>query len=666
MTFHTEVRFIEVDAFVTDAAGTPVPNLKMSDFELYEDGTRQQIQSFAWVDIPIERASRPLYSPRAIESDVRSNTGGEGRLYLILLDDVHVHPAHAPLARASLRQFVERNFGTNDLAAVVRVRNTRDSQDFTNNPRLLLQAIDRFTGSIPRAPEVPDTPPAAAEPAGTDPPAAAAAPATAPVPAGTELPFASASRREIEIAADARDASSRVRELAEFLAGVRGRRKALIFVSEGSPIDTYAAMGQAANVASIVVEDTRKAIAAATRGNVTIYTIDPRGLMETDPNYLSGTEVPSTTGRRLSQDSLREIAFETGGFASVNMNDLDRTFERIVRENSAYYLLGYSPSNDRADGRYRRLEVRVRKPGLQVRSRNGYTASRDRSAASQMDPKASRGLAAVSSAIASPLPTSGLPLQVFAAPYRGPSSNASVVLAIEIDASKLDFVERNGLFVEQVEIAHGASNALGKAFQPQRHSVALNLKPATYDRAQKGGIRLLTHMELAPGRYQVRVAVGSQEGKAGSVFYDLEVPDFTRQPFAMSGLSLSSSRSQEALTILPKALPIVLKSPIVTSRVFDSRETVSVFGEVYASGTAPRAHTVDITTELRTDSGAVVRSSTERRSSSELAGAAGGYGFTAVVPLAGLTPGIYVVHSEARLNTGSRPNASRDVQISVR
>ncbi len=64
-----------------------------------------------------------------------------------------------------------------------------------------------------------------------------------------------------------------------------------------------------------------------------------------------------------SQDSLRTLATETGGFAAVNRNDFTDAFARIVRENSSYYVLGYYPTNDRRDGRFRRIEVRVKRPG---------------------------------------------------------------------------------------------------------------------------------------------------------------------------------------------------------------------------------------------------------------------------------------------------------------
>jgi VWFA-related protein len=672
VTFRTEVRFIEVDAFVTNADGTPVADLTLEDFELYEDGKRQQIQSFSSVNLPIDRPDRPLYSPTAIEPDVRTNEGGEGRVYLILLDDIHVHPSRVPHIRAALHQFIERNFGANDLAAVARVRNTRDSQDFTNNPRLLLKAIDSFTGNVPRervivTPDVGFDPLSAAA-AAADPVGAAALAAALTAPTAPGAPTST----EIERAQEAMNATSRVRELSEFLASVRGRRKALIFVSEGSPFDTFAVMGQPGLMASNVTDDTKRAIAAATRGNVTVYAIDPRALMPVDTSNLgapeSFDEIASTPRVRIAQDSLRELATETGGFAALNVNDLDGTFARIVRENSSYYLLGYSPTNDRRDGSYRRLEVKLRRPGLQVRYRNGYTASTDRVPDLPSTAASSSSLLAVSTALASPLPTSrGLPLRVFAAPYRGPSDKATVVMAIELDGSRLDFEEKDGLFIEHVEIAQSASDSNGRRHPPLRHTMALNLKRATYERVMKSGLRVLSQMDLPPGRYQLRVAAGSKEGKAGAVLYDLEIPDFSREMFTMSGLSLTSSRAGDTMTLMSKApLPIGQGRPLVTSRVFDNRDTVAVFGEVYDNQRNDRGHTVDISTELRTDTGAVVVKSSEKRSSSELKGSLGGYGFMAVVPLKSLSPGIYVIHAEARLNAGDRPVVSRDLQINVR
>ena len=661
--FRTDVTFVEVDVFVTGSAGQPVTGLAVEDFELFEDGARQEIQSFSAVNLPVERRERPLFAARPIEPDVRTNAGADGRVYLILLDDITVHPSRVPRARAALRQFIERDFGTNDLAAVVRVRGgSQDSQDFTNDPQRLLRAVDRFTGSLPRDGR-PAGAPSLAQPQGP------------PGEPGREvLVVEPMTIDDHEMAHDARNVASRLRELSEFLAGVRGRRKSLIFVSEGSPFDVNAASGQMAGIASVVIEDTRKAIDAARRGNVTIYAIDPRGLMPMDTNDLSafdppgGFEAPeglaALGATRLSQDSLRELAAETGGFSSINQSRLDGTFERIVRENSAYYLLGYSPSNDTRDGRYRRVQVRVNRPGLTLRFRNGYAAA---SGPPPLPGSSSAARSEVVAALTSPFPTSGIPMTVFAAPFRGSGRTAAVAVAIEMDASKLFFIERNGLYTERVEVLHSATDGRGQRHAPLRHELALNLKPDTYGRVLRSGLRVLTQIELQPGRYQLRVAAGSAtSGQAGGVLYDLDVPDFTSRDLTMSGLVLTSSRAADAVTIAHPQVSPIFRAPAITARDLDGDDTLEVFGEVYENLRGGPAHTVEIATTLQTDAGRVVRRSVETRSSTELREGGGGYGFSATVPLSGLDPGIYVIHAEARSNVGSRPTVSRDIQIRVR
>ena len=111
------------------------------------------------------------------------------------------------------------------------------------------------------------------------------------------------------------------------------------------------------------------------------------------------------------------LADETGGFAAVNRNDFDGAFERIVADNSSYYVLGYYSTNDRRDGRFRKIEVRVKRPGLRVRSRNGYVAPRG--PPSEYDAARRRCAPALAEALGSPLPVTGVPIKVFAAPYKG-------------------------------------------------------------------------------------------------------------------------------------------------------------------------------------------------------------------------------------------------------
>ena len=654
VSFRVEVNYVEVDAVVTDAQGTPISNLTKNDFEVYEDGKKQDVSTFSLVNIPIERAERPLFASAPVEADVQSNDHVEGRIYLLVLDDVHTDLTRTPRVKAAATRFIETNFGTNDLAAVVYTGRAGDGQDFTNNPRLLIAAINKFNGRKLRSGTLNRIEGARVNPG------------TGALEPGDDID-------QMDRAFRARSMANSIRKLSEFMAGVRGRRKTMILIGEGVDFDIYQAVGQLGSTASSVLLDTHDAIAAATRGNVTIYAIDPRGLMNAESDLI---EVSSTIGdadgraiaseMRLSQDSLRVLADATGGFAAVNRNDLNGAFDRIVTENSSYYMLGFYSTNDRRNGRYRKLDVRVSRPGLRVRNRAGYYEARGR-APNQPAASATAIAPALTEALGSPLPVSGVPMKVFAAPFKGTAPNAAIALALEIDVRTLDFVEGNGTFNEQVEVAYTAVNNQGKVFPGERQTATLTLKPDTYERAKARGFRVLSQASLPPGRYQVRVAAGNKTGKAGSVVYDLEVPDFTKEPLMMSGVAMTSASAAQAPTIKPKdPLADFLPGPPTATREFDKGDLLVLFAEFYENGRGSAAHMLDFKAELRAEGGRVVQQVSEERSSTELQGKSGGYGFQPRLPLDSVESGLYVIHVEGRSRASQDTVVSRDIQIKVR
>ena len=639
-TFRVEVDAVELDVFVTDAQGNPVTDLTADDFEILEEGSPQAVTSFTQVHIPLEPDTRPRYSPTAIEPDVRTNTV-EGRLYVIALDEVR--PVLAQRTRHFLRRFLEQHFAANDMAAVVFIGRGRasDTQDFTSNRRLLLNALDRFTGGF------------AQEAAVVDP--------LAP-PGGGLTPAAS----EADAVTRARMRS--LRDILEFMGGLRGRRKAMLYVTEQVG-DIFSVLDYNGGVRSIAYDDLHAAVTAATRGNVSIYPVDPTGLGPDGALGETETAPVVTPGANLARvQGLRTLAETTGGFAVVNSNEYDQAFARIVRENSSYYVLGFTSTHVRRDGRYRRVQVRVNRPGVQVRSREGYLAPKDRpDPARSAAVEAARLDTTVSGALASPLGSPAVPMRVFAAPYRGEGRNAAVAIAVEIDAAALGLAEKDGVFAGQLEIRDGAVAANGRTMPGGREAAELTLRPDTFARVRETGIRAVFKREMPPGRYQLRVAAGLAGARAGAVVTDVEVPDFTREPFSMSGMALTSSTAAGALT-LPRPNPLegLLPGPITAAREFTAADTLALYTEIYENpGRNRAAHTVSITMQLRTDDGRVVRTSTEERSSKELDGKSGGYGFAAQVPLAGLEPGTYVIRVEAQMNMGDRPTVGRDISIRV-
>lgn len=658
ITFKVEINYVEVDAIVTDARGNPVRNLTRDEFEVLEDGKPQSVSIFSLVDIPIERAERPLFSPTPIEPDVRTNAGGfDGRIFVIVLDDLHTYVLRSQLVKRAAREFVEKYIGANDLAAVLHTSGRSDaSQDFTNSRRLLVSAIDKFMGRKSQS-------------------ATLAKIEEYQLRRGT--PMESDPLRDpldLERGYQARSTLDTLKSLSDFMTGVRGRRKAVVFFSEGIDYDINDPFNN--QYASTIIQETQDLIGAATRANVNIYSVDPRGitLLGEESIQLQGLppDAPtdlSNTGLmnelRIAQDSLRVLADETGGFASVNANDFAKAYSRILEESSTYYVLGYYPANDRRDGRFRKIEVRVTRPGLQVRARRGYVAPRGKAPAVKTTDAAAGTSAELRDALNSPLPVGGLTLSAFAAPFKAAAPDASVVVGIEVPGRDLKFVERDGRFANEVEFSMMAIDQSGKVKNGDRRSLKLDLRPQTYQAVVRQGFRMVARLTLAPGRYQLRLAAREANGgRVGSLHYDLEVPDFAKEPLMISGLLLTSAGASRTPVVSDDPeLKQVLPAQPTTMREFVEADQLALFAEIYDNrGTTP--HTVDITTTIRADAGTVVFKTEDARKSEELEGARGGYGYTAQVPLKGVPPGLYVLRVEARSRLGG-DTVARETQFRI-
>jgi VWFA-related protein len=654
-TFRVQVEAIEIDASITDAQGNVVTDLTVDDFEILENGRPQTITSFGLVNIPHTRAERPLFAANAIEPDVQSNNQGEGRLYVIALDQVTGEQVLR--TRRFVRRFLEQYFAPNDLGAVVFLGRADHSkaQGLTSNPRLLLQSVDTFTGGF-----------------GSGPTPTPAMPAT---PGGGGGPTLPTSNIDPERGLGLREAMSSFRQVVEYMATVHGRRKALLLFSSGYPAEVYRVIDYRGGTLNLAEEDMHRAITTATRNNVVIYPIDPRGLRDDGDLAESDTGPPTDPASRFeasiirleARQSLVAIANATGGFALHNSNSFENAFDRIVQENSTYYVLGFSSTNERRDGRYRKLEVRVKRPGLIVRGRAGYMAPlRNERRPEPPKPAANVGVA-VAEALRSTVAVNGLPLHVFAAPFKGASRDATVVMAVEVDATQLGLVEKDGTHVGTLDVTYFSTDVKNKFYPGQTQTARLTLRPDTYQHVMKTGIRMMVEMTLPAGRYQIRVAAGNRETKAGSVVYDLDVPDFTKEPLIMSGVAIGSTATSQIMTVNGKTTFVsTLPGNVTATRVFDAGDTLGIYAEVYETLKNAAAHTVALSAQLRAEGGTVVRNVSDERSSSELQGTRGGYGFSAQLPLNDVPPGLYVLHVEARVNAGNRPTVSKDVQIRIR
>ena len=663
VTFRVEINYVEIDANVVDEQGRFVRNLTRDDFQILEDGKPQALTAFSMVDIPVERADPPLFAKNPIPPDVTTNrTPFEGRVFVLVIDDLHTKFARTHRTRLAARQFVERHVGANDMVAVVNTSGSgKGMQDFTANRALALRAIDQVMGFKEGS---------STEAALQD------YYMNRDMPGVTSDMFARSN--DMMRYNNARNSLRTLKSIADYMAGMRGRRKALVLFSEGV---NYDVTDQITNrYASDVQREIRDAIASATRANVAIYSVDPRGVTTgmDDAIELGGfpadgsiSSVQLMNELRYEQDSLRVLSEQTGGFAVLNQNDFRTGFSRILDENSGYYVLGYYPTNDKRDGRFRKVEVKVSKPGLRVRSRRGYVAPSTNKKENTV-PTPEGTSKELRDAMDSPIPISGLTLTTFAAPFKGEGNKVAIAMAIEVDGSGMTFKQTpQGLFADDLEVTFFAADTKdGKIKDGVRDVINLGLKPETHNAVRAGAFRIIRRIQVPPGKYHMRVgARESGAGKTGTVIFELDVPDFSKAPLAMSGVAIASAWASRIPTAVPDPKADEFKGVLPTAptaiREFPRGDTLSIFAEIYDNDLrAP--HTVDISATILADDGKVVQTKADARKSDELQGVAGGFGYTTQFPLTGLAPGRYVLRVSAKSRLGNSEAITRDVEFRVR
>jgi len=626
-TFRLQVEYVEVDVRVTDTKGNFVRDLTKDDFQIVEDGKAQAVAAFSLVDVPIEPSSQAV----SIEPDVQSNERRfGGRVYAMLLDDANTAPDRTSRTKNAARRFVEQHLGANDVMAIVFTSLGEPAQEFTSDKRLLLSAIDTFVGQEIPARTLP-------QPAGpgafAGPPTPGGPPPqpTSPDSGGGVLsgPLFTAAGG-IEDVTEGDRVMTTLGKVAGWLDGINGRKKAVIMVSDGFVYD------------STRLADDVRPTGRIGRMNVNIYGLDMRG--------------PGAT--QTATDQLTMLSENTGGFVVMDNPDIDRGFDRLVAENSTYYLLAYYPSQPR-DGKVHSIEVRAKRPGLTVRARRAYAAPKGERPAPRFAASGNATSATVE-ALNSPIQLSDLGLRVFAAPFRA-TPEAQVLLAIELLGRDVPLAAGSA-----VEISYLAVDAKGVEHGWRTDRLTLNLEASLRQRAEQSGVRVLKEMRLPPGRYQIRVAAHDPiRNLSGSVIDDLVVPDLETTSFAMSGVALMSKSGTETVTAhADEALKALLPGTPTAARSFSQDDEIAVFAEVYDDGARPW-HQVEVVTTVRSADGDVVFERTDDHESNEFKGTRGAVRHTTRIPFETFEPGSYVLSVEAKSSLDADPTIVRQVPFSV-
>jgi hypothetical protein len=444
-----------------------------------------------------------------------------------------------------------------------------------------------------------------------------------------------------------------------------GRRKALLLFSEGVDgftasdfggadfVDANQAEFRRINADTIVDEKVRDAITASTRANLSIFPVDARGL-----------DNLSITNGHLA---LTAMANETGGEAVLRSNNLAAGFARIVRDISSYYAIAYLAPAPYRSGTAHRISVRVNRPDVEVRTRNGYVlpANRPRAEPSAQPVRVNAISADLNTAINNPLPTSGLGLAVFAAPFRGKGRTSSVLVGVELDNLALARQDASGRLRDEVELT-AVVTGLADFKGGRVDHVHVRVTPETARRTG-GAVRVLHRLDLPPGKYQLRVAAkDGNSGRVGSVAYDLEVPDLTNKktPLVLSGIVLTSTRAIELTTTGDREpLVAVLGAAPAARREFSRDDELVVFAEVYDTDKTP--HRTIVTTRVLDLTGRTAFELIDPVPGILQGGRNEVWGHRARLRLGDLRPGRYVLQLEARSQTAPERIVTREIPFTV-
>jgi hypothetical protein len=262
---------------------------------------------------------------------------------------------------------------------------------------------------------------------------------------------------------------------------------------------------------------------------------------------------------------------------------------------------------------------------------------------------------------------------VQAAPFKNKPKEASIALAIEIDPGRLRFepgASGTNVFHDDLELSFFALDDKGKSHEGTHYNLNLALRPDTYERVKAMGLRVNPRIALAPGRYQVRIGVReSGAGELGSVFYDLDVPDFAKGDVAMSGLLMTAASSRLILTPEPDtAVPAaLLPGPATSRREFPQGDTLNVFAEVYDNSRGQRRD-IEVTTTLLAETGTdVFRSTQSLGADRQGTSRNSSFQYSTSIPLKDIAPGRYLlrVEASARGAASDSGRTSRETLVTV-
>src|SRR6266576_2209097 len=517
-----------VNVVVRDKKGNLITDLKKDDFTLLEDGKRQAISTFDFENVDELKtagAAEATVSGAAPDGALlRSNeqpaslNARDRRLMLLFFDFSGMQPEDIERSVGAAKKFVQTRMQQADMIAVVSLStNMRIDLDFSDDKTKVLSVLSSYASGQGQGFDngLTGSSEGAAETGG------------AFTADDTDYNTFNADRKLIALQA-----------IMQTL-GKISQKKAVIYFSNG--ISQTGADNQSA---------LRAATAAAVKANVSIYSMDIRGLQAFPPGgeaqsaslhgqsaYSGAAVLNDLNGNAASQETLATLSSDTGGKAFFDSNDFGAVFSQVQKDSSAYYVLGFTSNNPLKDGKFRRLKVQVIRPDLKLDFRSGYYAGRDFGHLNRADREQQ-----LEDELAAQLPRVDVPLYAGTAFFRQDESHYYLAVSLVVPGSQIPFVtekEKDNATIDIIgEVREGGKFPVGQLRDTMKLAVNSTRE------VRRKNVQYNTGFVLAPGSYHLKFVIReNQTGRMGSFETDVQIPDLRKTPLKMSSVVLSSLRA---------------------------------------------------------------------------------------------------------------------------
>ncbi len=503
--------------------GEMVRGLKQSDFTVYENGKKQEIASFDFQSVdmatPLNEASVTWLAagPNAWSKAVaRPEDFRNHRLIVMFFDLTSMQPEDLDRSVDAAKDYLRKKMQPADLVALVSLGDTlKVDQDFTADKELLINEVGVYNGTegqgfalgaTANSNQVEDT--------------------TGYTPDESEYNDLNTDRELFAL-----------RAVAQSLEKIT-EKKSLLYFSGGISRDGIE------NEASL-----RAAVNAAVRANLAIYSVDTRGLqaisavgdastgsLRGQGAYNGGALLNNMNANFDTQEVMATLSSDTGGKAFFDSNDFAPAFAQVQKDTSAYYAIGFHSSNPARDGKYRKLTIKLNRPGVKLEYRPGYYAPADFKHSGKEDRERD-----LEDQLASDLPATDMAVYLDAMYFHLDENRFYVPVSLIVPGSQIPFVNGGDKDKATLDIIGEVIDEVKRPIGHARETVKLNLDSSIG--ARQKNIQYTTSFNLPPGKYHLKFVVReNQTGRMGSFEADIVLPEMKKLPLKMSSIVLASAR----------------------------------------------------------------------------------------------------------------------------